>query len=147
MRTRGADPAEPPDIRFHYFSEGTPGWEQALRGVVDGMEIARDVIAHAAELIPGLSIAGAVYLIGGKAIEVLLAEYAAPESRNPGVPEPQGLMGRPAGRPDVRCRWSTWQDARGRTNDLCAGRKAFPRVTSMPFAGLLVGPRRPWKDR
>ncbi|MFJ6542222.1 GMC family oxidoreductase [Streptomyces sp. NPDC091385] len=56
---RSADPAEPPDIRFHYFSEGTPGWQEDLRGMVDGIEIARDVIAHAAdagvarELVPG----------------------------------------------------------------------------------------------
>ncbi|MEU6574292.1 GMC oxidoreductase [Streptomyces sp. NPDC046805] len=56
---RSADPTEPPEIRFHYFSEGSPGWEQDLQGVVDGMEIARDLFAHAAdagvkrELIPG----------------------------------------------------------------------------------------------
>ncbi|MFD4790512.1 GMC oxidoreductase [Streptomyces sp. NPDC058459] len=56
---RSTDPTEPPEIRFHYFSEGTPGWEEDLDGLVDGLRIARDVIANAGdagvrgELVPG----------------------------------------------------------------------------------------------
>ncbi|MFJ3640232.1 GMC family oxidoreductase [Streptomyces sp. NPDC090108] len=59
LTLRSADPAEPPEMAFRYFSEGSEGWEEDLQGVVDGMRIARDVIAHAAdagvkgELIPG----------------------------------------------------------------------------------------------
>ncbi|GHF21134.1 GMC family oxidoreductase [Streptomyces griseoluteus] len=56
---RSTDPTEPPEIRFHYFSEGTPGWEEDLDGLVDGLRIARDVIGNASEagvkgeLVPG----------------------------------------------------------------------------------------------
>ncbi|MEU6385283.1 GMC oxidoreductase [Streptomyces bauhiniae] len=56
---RSTDPTEPPEIRFRYFSEGTPGWEEDLDGLVDGLRIARDVIGNASdagvkgELVPG----------------------------------------------------------------------------------------------
>lgn len=53
-----ADPREVPVIRFRYFSEGSDGWQDDLDGVVDGIEIARDVLAHlrtigTTELLPG----------------------------------------------------------------------------------------------
>ncbi|MET7506294.1 GMC family oxidoreductase [Streptomyces albidoflavus] len=57
---RSADPTEPPEIRFRYFEEGTPGWEEDLRGLVDGLELAREFLDRAAasagvvrELLPG----------------------------------------------------------------------------------------------
>ncbi|NHN56956.1 GMC family oxidoreductase [Calidifontibacter sp. DB0510] len=56
---RSADPTQPPDIRFRYFTEGSEGHERDLRGVVDGIEIARDIVGHlqevtvARELVPG----------------------------------------------------------------------------------------------
>ncbi|TSD93662.1 GMC family oxidoreductase [Skermania sp. ID1734] len=55
---RSADPRDAPEIRFHYFDEGTAGFEADVAGVVDGIEIARDIAgrlgaAVAAELIPG----------------------------------------------------------------------------------------------
>lgn len=56
---RSADPREVPDIRFRYFEEGSPGWEADLDGVVDGIELARDVVRHleqvevSRELLPG----------------------------------------------------------------------------------------------
>lgn len=55
VRLRSADPTEPPDIRFHYFDEGSGSPDHDLRGVVDGIRIARDVNARLGthELIPG----------------------------------------------------------------------------------------------
>nr|WP_281361986.1 GMC oxidoreductase [Nakamurella aerolata] len=56
-----ADPRDVPVIRFRYFSEGSDGWQDDLEGVVDGIEIARDVIGHltemsTTELIPGAQV-------------------------------------------------------------------------------------------
>lgn len=58
VRLRTADPRDVPDIRFRYFDEGSPGFEDDVRGVVDGIEVARDVVNHldhaeAHELLPG----------------------------------------------------------------------------------------------
>ncbi|MBQ0905074.1 GMC family oxidoreductase [Micromonospora sp. U21] len=59
---RSSDPREVPDIRFRYFEEGTAGHEEDLEGVVDGIEIARDVIDHlqlagvAREMVPGSAV-------------------------------------------------------------------------------------------
>lgn len=50
VRLRSADPRAVPEIRFRYFEEGSPGWQQDLDGVVDGIEIARDVVAHLDEV-------------------------------------------------------------------------------------------------
>lgn len=52
------DPREAPEIRFRYFEDGSPGWQDDLAGVVDGIEIARDIARHVGdivdrELIPG----------------------------------------------------------------------------------------------
>ncbi|TDO86064.1 GMC family oxidoreductase [Enemella evansiae] len=47
---RSADPRAVPEIRFRYFEEGSPGWQRDLDGVVDGIEIARDVAAHLDEV-------------------------------------------------------------------------------------------------
>nr|WP_148043188.1 GMC family oxidoreductase [Flexivirga caeni] len=60
---RSADPYDVPDIRFRYFDEGSPGWEEDLEGVVDGIEIARDIAKHLevarvkTELEPGSDVA------------------------------------------------------------------------------------------
>ncbi len=43
---RSSDPTEVPQIAFRYFEEGSAGWEADLDGVVDGIEIARDVVGH-----------------------------------------------------------------------------------------------------
>ncbi len=59
VRLRSTDPRDVPDIRLHYFDEGSPGWERDLDGVVDGVEMARTIIGNiegikvARELIPG----------------------------------------------------------------------------------------------
>ncbi len=56
---RSADPTDVPDIRFRYFEEGSGASHDDLAGVVDGVEIARDIIAHlesvgvTREVIPG----------------------------------------------------------------------------------------------
>jgi choline dehydrogenase len=59
---RSADPREPPDIDFHYFGEGTDTEGADLEAVVDGVQIARDVMRRAAGLVaeevwPGPSVA------------------------------------------------------------------------------------------
>jgi choline dehydrogenase len=58
---RSTDPRDVPDIRFRYFEEGSAGHEADLQGVVDGIEIARDIAKHiqtgaTRELIPGASV-------------------------------------------------------------------------------------------
>ncbi|MGW9583065.1 GMC family oxidoreductase [Streptomyces albidoflavus] len=60
LTLRSADPTDPPEIRFRYFAEGTPGWEEDLRGLADGLELAREFLDQAAasagvvrELVPG----------------------------------------------------------------------------------------------
>lgn len=55
---RSTDPRDTPAINFRYFEEGSPGHEYDMRGVVDGIGIARDVVRHipegvVSELIPG----------------------------------------------------------------------------------------------
>ncbi|WP_265445615.1 GMC family oxidoreductase [Flexivirga meconopsidis] len=52
VRLRSADPTDVPEIAFRYFEEGSPGFEQDLDGVVDGVEIARDIAAHLPEGVP-----------------------------------------------------------------------------------------------
>lgn len=59
VRLRSTDPQDVPEIRFHSFDEGSPGWQADLDGVVDGIEIARriasqlEVAKPVRELIPG----------------------------------------------------------------------------------------------
>lgn len=63
VRLRSADPSQAPDICYRYFDEGSPGWEADLDGVVDGIEIAREIMARlrgvevAEELLPGAELA------------------------------------------------------------------------------------------
>ncbi len=56
-----ADPRDVPEISFHYFEDGSPGWNDDIDGVLDGIAIARDLVKHAGdivaeELIPGPSV-------------------------------------------------------------------------------------------
>lgn len=62
VRLASADPTAVPDIRFHYFEEGGDGFERDLAGVVDGIELARDIVtrvtgAGLTEVIPGGDVA------------------------------------------------------------------------------------------
>lgn len=41
---RTLDPRDVPDIRFRYFHEGTPGWENDLNAVVEGVDFVREII-------------------------------------------------------------------------------------------------------
>ncbi|MGU3652641.1 GMC family oxidoreductase [Mycolicibacterium sp. A43C] len=54
---RSTDPTDTPDIAFRYFHEGSVGYDDDLGGVVDGVDIARDVLARVSglsgELLPG----------------------------------------------------------------------------------------------
>jgi choline dehydrogenase len=43
---RSADPRDPPAINFHYFDEGSPGYEEDLDAVVDGVLTARRIMAR-----------------------------------------------------------------------------------------------------
>jgi choline dehydrogenase len=45
------DPREPPKVVFHYFDEGTDGGSADLDAVVDGVQIARDVMRRAGDLV------------------------------------------------------------------------------------------------
>ncbi|GAB3293004.1 GMC family oxidoreductase [Epidermidibacterium keratini] len=49
---RSADPRDVPDIAFRYFDEGSPGFDDDLQGVVDGMHIARDVASRLGQYEP-----------------------------------------------------------------------------------------------
>ncbi|WON82599.1 GMC family oxidoreductase [Chromobacterium haemolyticum] len=42
---RSADPRDPPDINFHYFEEGSPGGDQDLDSVVEGIKFVRSLTA------------------------------------------------------------------------------------------------------
>jgi len=43
VRLRSRDPRDAPEINFHYFDEGTPGGEEDLDSVVDGILFAREL--------------------------------------------------------------------------------------------------------
>lgn len=43
VKLRSADPHERPEINFRYFEEGTPGWEEDLDSVVEGVRFAREL--------------------------------------------------------------------------------------------------------
>ncbi|PRY57034.1 choline dehydrogenase [Knoellia remsis] len=59
---RSADPTDVPDIAFRYFGEGDGSPEQDLEGVVEGVEVARDILSRledakvARELVPGADV-------------------------------------------------------------------------------------------
>ncbi len=48
---RSDDPRDPPDIDFHYFGEGSDTEGADLEAVVDGVQIARDVMRRAGEIV------------------------------------------------------------------------------------------------
>jgi choline dehydrogenase len=48
---RSADPREPPSVDFHYFDEGTDTEGADLDAVVDGVQIARDLMRRAGDLV------------------------------------------------------------------------------------------------
>jgi choline dehydrogenase len=61
VRLRSADPRDPPVVVFHYFGEGTPDEGTDIDAVVDGVQIARDVMRWAChrvneEIWPGPSV-------------------------------------------------------------------------------------------
>jgi choline dehydrogenase len=45
------DPRDPPNVDFHYFNEGTDTTGADLEAVVDGVEIARDLMRRAGDLV------------------------------------------------------------------------------------------------
>jgi choline dehydrogenase len=47
---RSDDPRDPPNVDFHYFDEGTDTAGADLEAVVDGVQIARDLMARAGDL-------------------------------------------------------------------------------------------------
>jgi choline dehydrogenase len=49
VRLQSKDPRQTPAIQFRYFSEGSPGWEKDLDGLVEGVQLA-DKIMKAAGL-------------------------------------------------------------------------------------------------
>jgi choline dehydrogenase len=51
VRLRSADPREPPAVVFHYFDEGTDDEGADIEAVVDGVQIARDVMRRAGRLV------------------------------------------------------------------------------------------------
>jgi choline dehydrogenase len=58
VQLRSTDPADPPDIRFHYFSEGSDAAQQDLDAVVSGVKLARRLSKaldgwDATEIFPG----------------------------------------------------------------------------------------------
>jgi choline dehydrogenase len=62
VRLRSPDPRDRPDIHFRYFQEGSPGHEDDLRAVVEGVETVRRIMRSAGdcvagEIIPGPSVA------------------------------------------------------------------------------------------
>jgi choline dehydrogenase len=46
VRLRSSDPRDPPEINFHYFDEGTPGFEEDVEAVVEGMLTARRIMGR-----------------------------------------------------------------------------------------------------
>jgi choline dehydrogenase-like flavoprotein len=62
VRLAGADPLVPPAINFHYFEEGSPGWQEDLESVVSGIRFVRDLMGRlierglvAGEVAPGVA--------------------------------------------------------------------------------------------
>lgn len=45
VRLRSADPLDTPEINFHYFQEGSPGWDEDLVSVMAGVKFVRDIMA------------------------------------------------------------------------------------------------------
>jgi choline dehydrogenase-like flavoprotein len=41
---RSADPLDTPEINFHYFEEGSKGWEEDLASVVSGVKFVREIM-------------------------------------------------------------------------------------------------------
>jgi len=61
VRLRSADPRDPPEIVFHYFDEGTDAEPADIDAVVEGVQIARDIMRRAGgvvakEISPGSSV-------------------------------------------------------------------------------------------
>jgi choline dehydrogenase-like flavoprotein len=46
VRLRSADPLDPPDVDFHYFQEGSKGWDEDLVSVVSGVKFVREIMAR-----------------------------------------------------------------------------------------------------
>ena len=44
VRLRSADPLDTPEINFHYFQEGSGGWEEDLASVVSGVKFVREIM-------------------------------------------------------------------------------------------------------
>ncbi len=58
VRLRSADPRDRPEIDFHYFNEGSPGAEEDLDAVVEGVVTVRRLMARLGgavkrEVVPG----------------------------------------------------------------------------------------------
>lgn len=49
VRLRSADPRDVPDINFRYFDEGTPGGDDDLEAMADGIEFVRELMAGSQE--------------------------------------------------------------------------------------------------
>ncbi len=43
---RSPNPRERPEINFHYFDEGSTGWQQDLDAVVAGVKLVREIMGH-----------------------------------------------------------------------------------------------------
>ena len=61
VKLRSADPRDPPEVDFHYFEEGSPGWAEDLDAVVEGVLTGRRIMgrlgADAREVLPGPGVA------------------------------------------------------------------------------------------
>ena len=72
IRLRSADPLDTPDINFHYFQEGSTGWDEDLVSVMAGVKFVRDVMA---KLIRDGCVEGEVPPGAGELTDAELAEF------------------------------------------------------------------------
>jgi choline dehydrogenase len=59
VKLRSADPRDPPDINFHYFTEGTGNWDEDLDSVVNAIEFVRKISRPVADLVKQEELPGA----------------------------------------------------------------------------------------
>lgn len=79
-----ADPWDRPKINFRYFDEGSPGWEEDLAAVVDGVQFAKKIVDHSGTAIETLPMTNPKAKLAGPPVRLddpqSLADYIKREA-------------------------------------------------------------------
>ena len=115
---RSDDPREPPDIDFHYFGEGSDTEGADLEAVVDGVQIARDVMRGPATSSPKRSGLVRAWRPGSSSGTGYAIRPGATMRRAPA----------PSGRPAIRRPWSTAASGCTERRLRIVDASVFPRI-------------------